>query len=318
MSKQEILGFTRHPVSAVWPDLDATEFTTLVNGIDEQGLHEPILVTPDNQVVDGWHRLRACADLGHRPGTVTTHASLEELAKRVIGAHQGRRHLSKTEMGEYVVKTMRVGGMRFAEPGERIDLRQDGEGSESDNLDQDDPGSEPKSAPSDSGVITSRTVAEKSGISEPTAKRALANVRREEEGEHQGRDDLRTNLPPHLKEQEAIKRKADRQAKRSSRVTPLDEQLSFWKETAESVAAELAEARAHLASVAADLDDEITGDDALSEAKRAMQEIRKHNERLQAENNSLRERLAQAESQAEYGRVYGSKLEEALQRRGDT
>ena len=56
MANQE---FTRHHLSSLCGDMDAESFNALVQDIRDQGQLEPIDVVGD-EVLDGWHRYRAC------------------------------------------------------------------------------------------------------------------------------------------------------------------------------------------------------------------------------------------------------------------
>ena len=115
---------------------------------------------------------------------------------------------------------------------------------------------------------------------------------------------------------EAVLRKAEAAAKRQAKKRPLEGIVEFQKEQIEILEAELAEAHVRLAEVAVDLDDEITGEDAAAEAKKAMQKLRRLNEHLHADNSALREKVADLESQVVHWKTYAGQIEEVLQRRG--
>jgi len=53
-------GYTRHPLSAVFPDMPADELVALKESIVDVGLREAITIY-EGMVLDGWHRNRACA-----------------------------------------------------------------------------------------------------------------------------------------------------------------------------------------------------------------------------------------------------------------
>ena len=57
---------TRHPLSAAFPDLSDEEFTALKDSIERNGQRDKILLFED-QILDGWHRYRACLELGKEP-----------------------------------------------------------------------------------------------------------------------------------------------------------------------------------------------------------------------------------------------------------
>ncbi|MYE01166.1 MAG: hypothetical protein F4Y03_07770, partial [Alphaproteobacteria bacterium] len=158
---EEILGYTRHRASAVWPDLGEDEYTALRDNIEAQGQDHPILATPDKRVIDGWHRLLACAELDLKPVTTVAHFSEEEIARKVIGAHTGRRHMTQIDIARLTIETMKACGMEHAAKGDRRNPEQRG---------QPDP-----SAPK---VITRETVAKDAGVSESTARRAIREDKR--------------------------------------------------------------------------------------------------------------------------------------------
>ena len=153
MTKKTIQGFTRHPASAALPDHSEEEYATLVASIMAQGQNDPIRVTPDGRVFDGWHRLCAVEQAGETVKATTCFFSEEEIARDVIGAHEGRRHMTKAQMAAVNVAVKRACGLAFAEPGDRQDT---------------------------DGKITRETVARESGVSETTAQRAIRDAKRSE------------------------------------------------------------------------------------------------------------------------------------------
>jgi hypothetical protein len=58
---------TQHPISAAFPAMLEDDFITLMNDIKIHGQRLPILVY-DDQVLDGWHRYRACQLAAYGPG----------------------------------------------------------------------------------------------------------------------------------------------------------------------------------------------------------------------------------------------------------
>lgn len=57
------MTYERHPLSAAWPDMADEDFLALKDSIGYSGLLEPITLF-DGQILDGWHRYRACLDIG--------------------------------------------------------------------------------------------------------------------------------------------------------------------------------------------------------------------------------------------------------------
>lgn len=60
---EAVVELKRHPLSAAWGDMPADELQALVDDIRAHGQREPIVLF-DGMVLDGWHRYRACAQLG--------------------------------------------------------------------------------------------------------------------------------------------------------------------------------------------------------------------------------------------------------------
>ena len=56
----------RHPLSAAFPDLSDEEFKSLKDSIERNGQRDKILLF-EGQILDGWHRYRACLELGKEP-----------------------------------------------------------------------------------------------------------------------------------------------------------------------------------------------------------------------------------------------------------
>ena len=58
--------YTRHPLSAAWPDMSPEEYASLIESIQMHGQREPITLF-DDQVLDGWHRYLACVEAEMKP-----------------------------------------------------------------------------------------------------------------------------------------------------------------------------------------------------------------------------------------------------------
>ena len=89
-----------HPLAERFPDIPPEQFEELKQSIKENGLHEPIVVNDENQILDGRNRYRVCQQLGIEPRTVNwrdklghDHEKLTE-AKFVFDANCHRRHLT--------------------------------------------------------------------------------------------------------------------------------------------------------------------------------------------------------------------------------
>jgi hypothetical protein len=86
-----------HPFATLFPEMGEREFQAFVADVKAQGQLEPIW-THQGQVIDGRHRLRACAQLGIEPKTRewdgATGGSLLEF---VIALNLRRRHLKERQ-----------------------------------------------------------------------------------------------------------------------------------------------------------------------------------------------------------------------------
>lgn len=81
--------------------MDAESFKALVNDIREQGQLEPVDVVGD-EIVDGWHRYRACLLLELEPKTRVLPEGLE-LAEYVLGKNAHRRHMTAEQRAAVVM-----------------------------------------------------------------------------------------------------------------------------------------------------------------------------------------------------------------------
>jgi hypothetical protein len=86
-------SYTRHPICASFPAMRDTDFVGLLEDIRVNDQHIPITLY-DGQVLDGWHRLRACSALGREPRTVEFAGTIEEAAAFAFSLNAQRRHLS--------------------------------------------------------------------------------------------------------------------------------------------------------------------------------------------------------------------------------
>ena len=186
----EILGYSRHPASAVWPDLMSDEYEALRSNIDAQGQDHAILATPANVVIDGWHRLRACAELNLQPVVTICRFSEAEIADKIIGAHTGRRHLAPRERARLVIETRAACGGELAGPGRPT---------------APDPAEEEKdSSESVSAPITRTSVAAEAGVSVGTAGRAIADAKRDRGLVPDDQDEM-PPIPPSLRRKNGTK-----------------------------------------------------------------------------------------------------------------
>lgn len=87
-----------HPVAEIFPGMSEVEFRGLVEDVREHGQREPIVLVGD-RVLDGRHRLRACAELGLVPSVCqyTGETDTESLTRYVVSLNLHRRHLNESQ-----------------------------------------------------------------------------------------------------------------------------------------------------------------------------------------------------------------------------
>ena len=93
--------FTRHRLSSLCGDMDAESFNALVQDIRDQGQLEPIDVVGD-EVLDGWHRYRACRILEIEPKARDLPEGLEPVGY-VLGKNAHRRHMTGEQRAAVVM-----------------------------------------------------------------------------------------------------------------------------------------------------------------------------------------------------------------------
>lgn len=81
-----------HPYADKFPMLPASELADLAESIRENGLRQPIVVTPDGLILDGRNRYAACRSIGIEPETVLYNG--DDLAEYVIDCNVTRRNMS--------------------------------------------------------------------------------------------------------------------------------------------------------------------------------------------------------------------------------
>lgn len=91
-----MIELKQHRFSEVFPKMSDAAFAELRADIAANGQHFPITLFQD-QVLDGWHRYRVCADIGVEPD-VEEFAGDEAAARKfVISANLTRRHLDESQ-----------------------------------------------------------------------------------------------------------------------------------------------------------------------------------------------------------------------------
>lgn len=88
------------------PDLTPAEFERLVADIEAVGQIEPIWLGPDGEIVDGWHRLRACLELGREPRFERMPRDIDSISY-VVSLGIRRRHLRPGALREVEARLRR-------------------------------------------------------------------------------------------------------------------------------------------------------------------------------------------------------------------
>ena len=86
-----------HPAADLFPPMHPEQFRELVEDIRIHGQLEPVWVTDAGEVIDGRHRIRACAELGRSVDARTYHGDDEAIAAFVVSLNLQRRHLNVSQ-----------------------------------------------------------------------------------------------------------------------------------------------------------------------------------------------------------------------------
>jgi hypothetical protein len=101
--------YFQHSLSALFPAMGIDEYAQLKTSIQTMGLQKPIeLIEGTHDVIDGWHRLQACASCGVTPQFCYTPQS-DQLLDRVVSANLERRNLS---VAQIVVVVGKIANLR--------------------------------------------------------------------------------------------------------------------------------------------------------------------------------------------------------------
>jgi hypothetical protein len=95
------MELTQHPLSAAFPAMSAEDFQALKDDIDNIGQRDPVMLF-EGMVLDGWHRFRACLELGIAPAQVTLSPDVDAV-KFVLSRNLLRRHLTASQRAAAVV-----------------------------------------------------------------------------------------------------------------------------------------------------------------------------------------------------------------------
>lgn len=119
------------------PPLTPDEYEGLVSDIAIHGVQVPVELDEEGDVLDGHHRLRACAELGIRdyPSIIRYGLSEEEKVEHIVALNSARRHLTRQQRRELAVElgargwsTRRIASaLGVTQPTVRADLEHPGE-----------------------------------------------------------------------------------------------------------------------------------------------------------------------------------------------
>lgn len=86
----------RHELSGLFGDMPKDDFAKLVDDIKRHGLQHPI-ITWQEQIIDGWHRYRACKEAGITPAFVQFAGDDKKALRFVMQENALRRHLNEAQ-----------------------------------------------------------------------------------------------------------------------------------------------------------------------------------------------------------------------------
>lgn len=89
------MEYLRHPLSRAWPDMTPDEFLHLCDSVENSGLREPIVIF-QGEILDGWHRFKACLQVSIAPIFDHFEGTREE-AETLVRDKHNRRSLTLTQ-----------------------------------------------------------------------------------------------------------------------------------------------------------------------------------------------------------------------------
>ena len=98
----------QHPLSAIFPAMTAADFAQLRADIAANGLRQPIIIY-DGQVLDGWHRYRACSETGTEILAEAFTGDDRAAQDFVLSANLARRHLTTSDRAIIAAKLATLG-----------------------------------------------------------------------------------------------------------------------------------------------------------------------------------------------------------------
>lgn len=86
-----------HPVADIFPAMSDAEFRELTEDIRAHGQREAVWMLPDGRVIDGRHRVKACAELGRSVDARVYHGDGDAVTAFVVSLNLKRRHLNESQ-----------------------------------------------------------------------------------------------------------------------------------------------------------------------------------------------------------------------------
>lgn len=86
----------RHDLSGLFGDMPKDDFAKLVDDIQRHGLQHPI-TTWQGEIIDGWHRYRACKEAGVEPSFKDFAGDDKKALRFVMQENALRRHLNEAQ-----------------------------------------------------------------------------------------------------------------------------------------------------------------------------------------------------------------------------
>ena len=99
---------TQHPLSATFPPMSEPDFAVLAADIASNGLRSAVVIH-GGQVLDGWHRYRACSVAGVEPLSVEFDGA--DPVAFVLSMNLSRRHLTPSQRAAAVLECSQWRGL---------------------------------------------------------------------------------------------------------------------------------------------------------------------------------------------------------------
>lgn len=109
MTPDELARLTQHPLGAQYRAFTQQEYDLLRESIRREGVQKPLLIYR-GQVLDGWHRRRACIELGKSAPVEVLDERLPhiEASRRAYDANVPQRHLTPTQLAVWAARSYRL------------------------------------------------------------------------------------------------------------------------------------------------------------------------------------------------------------------